>query len=253
MERRHDKPQPGSGRVLRWVLGGLLVSALLIGTVGAALWLQAPGSVPLERVRIEGDVRRTGKEQLRQALASALHGSFFSIDLEAVRRSVQALPWVSQAGVRRVWPPALVVMVRERSAVARWGEDGLLSPQGEVFFPRAQSFPAGLPRLNGPEGSAPELLRRHGTLQDLLEARGMSIQSLAMNERHALSLQLSDGLRLLLGNREPEARLRRFLGHWAELRQKGVAASVDLRYPHGFSVRWSGQVAGGGDITGAEG
>jgi cell division protein FtsQ len=253
MTRRKGKQKPTPTQWLRWVLGGLLLSGLLVGTVGAAVWLQAPGNVPLERVRIEGDVRHTREQQLKLALATALHGSFFSIDLEAVRRGVEALPWIRHAGVRRVWPPALVLTVSERSALARWGEDGLVSPEGEVFYPDADSLPQGLPSLNGPQGSAPELVRRYGEINILLQLQGLQILALNMSERHALSLDLQNGLRLLLGNRDLEARLQRFLDHWPDLQNNGVAQQLDLRYAHGFSVRWSGQVAGSGGNTGAEG
>jgi cell division protein FtsQ len=253
MKSRKSTAKPAASQVLRWVLGGLLVSLLLAGTVAAAVWLQAPGNVPLERVRIEGDVRHTRESQLKQALATALHGSFFSIDLEAVRRAVEALPWVSQAGVRRVWPPALVLTVSEMSALARWGDDALVSPEGRVFRPQADSLPDGLPRLRGPAGSAPEMVSRYRDLSERLKPLGLGIEALAMNERHALNLTLGGGPVLLLGNREPEQRLGRFLAHWAALRDSGIAEQVDLRYAHGFSVRWSGQVAGANEVTGAEG
>jgi len=253
MPRRPSKRTPSPAQLLRWVLGGLLVSGLLVGSVGVAVWLQVPGNVPLERVRIEGDVRHTREQQLKLALATALHGSFFSIDLEAVRSGVEALPWISHAGVRRVWPPALVLTVSERSALARWGEKGLVSPEGEVFFPQADSVPGGLPSLSGPEGSAPEMVRRYQEMRALLEREGLTILSLSMSERHALSLHLQGGLRLLLGNQDPEVRLQRFLDHWPELKNNGIAEQLDLRYAHGFSVRWSGQVAGSGGNSGAEG
>ena len=253
MAPRKAKGAATPDQVLRWVLGGLLVSVLFAGTVGAAVWLQAPGNVPLERVRIEGDVRRTSEEQLKLALATAMHGGFFSIDLEAVRRGVEALPWVSQASVRRVWPPALVLTVQELSAQAHWGKDALVSPQGEVFYPPADSVPTGLVRLSGPSGSAPGMVERYRNMDERLSRLGLRIRSMHMSERFALTLELDNGLRLLLGNRDRQARLKRFLAHWPAIEQQGSAEQWDLRYAHGFSVRWGEQLADSGDTTGAEG
>jgi cell division protein FtsQ len=90
-------------------------------------------------------------------------------------------------------------------------------------------------------------------MNEQLRPIGLEIRVMRKSDRHALSLELAGGLRLLLGNRDPESRLQRFLDHWPRLKDRGVAEQLDLRYAHGFSVRWSEQVADKGGETGMEG
>jgi len=254
MPRTKEQQRPLSLRqVGRWLLGTALISGLLVGAVTGAAWLLTEENVPLERVRIEGDVRHTGETTLQRALAASLRGSFFSMDLDAVRRSVEALPWVSRASVRRVWPPALVLTVNERRALARWGANGVVSPEGEVFEPEVRSVPAGMARLEGPPGSAPEVVRQYRKITPQLREQGLEIARMTLSERHAWTLELDGGLRLQLGSQALEQRLERFLCHWPELRDEGVAEQVDLRYANGFSVRWSEEVVGSTVQVGLEG
>jgi cell division protein FtsQ len=212
-----------------------------------------PENVPLSRVRIDGDIRHTRQELLRAAIAQRLHGSFFGLDLQGVRKAVESLPWVTQASVRRVWPGTLVIRVEERSALARWGEKAVVSPQGEVFVPDAGSVPAGLALIHGPEGSEGEVVQRYRWMQARLAPFGMAIAALRLSERHAWTLELANGMRVHLGNGELERRMDRFLAQVPALLQRGSPELVDLRYSNGLAVRWGPPPQEQEQQTGAEG
>jgi cell division protein FtsQ len=239
-------------RVLRWTLAGVLLGALFGGALWGGAWLLVPDNVPLHRVRVDGEVRHTRREALERALASRLDGSFFGLDLDAVRRGVELLPWVQRASVRRVWPGTLVVHIQERRALARWGKRALVSPAGEVFEPEADSMPAGLAYLEGPHDSAATVAERYRWMRAYLAPYGLEITRLALSERHAWTLELGDGERLLLGNRGLERRLQRYLTFLQKLREQGQPERVDLRYSNGFAVSWRQPVTGATE-TGAEG
>jgi len=238
--------------ILRWSVALLLMGSLLGGGIVGGIWLTVPNNVPLERVRIDGDLRNTGQEQLRRTLAEELRGSFFSLDLEAVRRSVESLPWITRASVRRVWPGTLVVHIEEREALAHWGEDAVVSPGGEVFQPQPESVPKGLAKLSGPRQSAPEVVERYGWMRGLLNQRGLDIAQLRLSGRHAWSVQLNSGLWLHLGNRDLEQRMERFLTNLHQIEEQEGVELVDLRYSNGFAVRRQA-VAADERKTGAEG
>jgi len=211
---------------------------LLGGGVWLVVWLLAPQHMTLARVRIEGELRHTGRAVLQRTLVEQASGSFFALDLVAIRRALEALPWIAHASVRRVWPLALAVRVQERKALAHWGDRALVSPEGEVFAPDAESVPKGLVRLRGPNGSAPEMIRRYRWLQGRLAVRGLKIAQLDLSARHAWYLELEGGLRLSLGTRELEERIGRFLDYLPRLPQPEALEQVDLRYANGFAVRW---------------
>ncbi len=255
MAQRGKQNTPGIDPALvgRWVLGLGLIGGLLGGLVWTFVWVLAPDNVPLKQVQIEGDIRHTGRERIKRALAPALQDGFFGLDLSAVRSAVEDLPWVTRASVRRVWPRRLVVRVHEREALARWGDNAVVSPEGEVFTPEFDSVPSGLAQLSGPEGSASEMVRYYQWMLGRLRDEGLAIERLTLSERQAWTLQVRKGPLLLMGNRELEQRLDRFLSRYADLASRGPAQQVDLRYAGGIAVRWLEQPAEGTGQMGAEG
>ena len=114
----------------RWGIAAGTLAAVL----AAATTLFVVLDKPIQKVLISGrfqrvspgDVERAVKDQVRAA-------GLVSLDLEAVRNSVAALPWVDTVSVERAWPRGLSVSVVEQVAAARWGESGLLNTRGELF------------------------------------------------------------------------------------------------------------------------
>jgi cell division protein FtsQ len=239
-------------RLARWVLALGVLGGLVGGGVWGAAWLLLPSNVPFALVRVDGDIKRTKRELLERALTERLTGSFFSLDLAAVREAVESLPWVTRASVRRIWPGTLVVWVQEREALASWGERGAVSPEGEVFWPDPDSLPSGLPRLSGPEGSAPQVVERFRALREQAARHGLELRGLALSDRHAWSLELGGGVRVSLGTRNLDQRLGRVLRYLPQLVEEVGALRVDARYANGFAVL-EGAPAKGDPSVGAEG
>ena len=78
------------------------------------------------------------------------------IDLRAVRRAFESVPWVRLAVVRRVWPNRLRVQLEEHRPVAIWGSESgaekLVNSFGEVFEANLGDVEDDdLPTLAGPE------------------------------------------------------------------------------------------------------
>ncbi len=236
--KQQQKQLPSRGTVIgRWLVALVLLGGLAGSGIVGALWLAAPSNVPLERVQIDGGLRHTRRELLQQTLAQELRGSFFSLDLDAVREAVESLPWITRASVRRVWPGTLVVHIEEREALARWGDAAVVSPLGEVFKPEPGSVPKGLAALSGPPQSAPEVVERYKWMRRRLGSQGRDIAQLRLSRRHAWSVQLRSGLWLHLGNRNIEQRLERFLLNFQQIVEHERLVQVDLRYANGFAVR----------------
>ncbi|HSD73316.1 MAG TPA: cell division protein FtsQ/DivIB [Steroidobacteraceae bacterium] len=195
---------------------------------------------PIRIVSIEGRLQRVSPVQVEQAVTGGLEQGFMSVDLEAVRRRVEQLPWVDRARVQRRWPHGLRIEVTEQVAAARWGDSGLLNTRGELFMKGARHVPAELPRLTGPDGTEWQVAQRYLSAQGRLIEAGMRLAALDLDARGAWQLELANGVSVRLGRRQVDERLDRFIQSALPV-MSGRAADisyVDMRYSNGFAVGW---------------
>ncbi|WP_193222271.1 cell division protein FtsQ/DivIB [Alkalilimnicola sp. S0819] len=239
-ERQPSEAGPLLLSRLRWVLAGALLVLVLIGGRGAWHWLGSDELFPLRGVSLQGELRHVDEAALREAMSVHLGRGMLGLDMDAIRRAVEALPWVERAAARRLWPGTLLLEVREQQALGRWGEAALVSVEGELFRPEAASVPEGLPALHGPDVEAARVASRYLALRERFDQVGLALTGLSLDARDSWRLTLADGARLELGSEETERRVSRFLRVWPRLDsgERGLAR-VDLRYPHGFAVAWA--------------
>lgn len=226
---------------LRWLLAAALVALLALvlprflalpaGPAVRGLVVKLPPSAPVSA------------RAVRAAAATAIGNGLLALNLDAVRRRVEALAWVKRAEVRRRWPDALAIAVVPERPVARWGKHSLMDASGHVFTPAAEDLRgdlAGLPRLSGPEASAAALFGDFEQARARLAPLGLRLAALAANPRGEVSITLAGGTRIELGGEDPRAKLARFVTVAAPALATALAraATVDMRYPNGFAVGW---------------
>jgi cell division protein FtsQ len=202
--------------------------------------------LPVRQVALQGALDHVTREQAESAARAGAVGTFFSVDLDAVRRAFEALPWVRKVEVRRLWPDRIQVAIEEHVALARWGADTqatrLVNTHGEVFAGELREAEQ-LPQFAGPTGSAQEVTRRYAAFRQVLEPLKLEPRQVLLSPRYAWQLRLSNGLTLELGRdqlKEPVLeRLTRFVAYYAQT--LGSLSRrldyVDLRYPNGFALR----------------
>jgi cell division protein FtsQ len=163
-----------------------------------------------------------------------------SVDLGAVQRAVEQLPWVDSATVERRWPRALNIRVVEQVAAARWGANGLLNTRGELFISEARHIPPELPRLSGPRGSEAEVARRYLAAQGQLIEAGMRLTAVRLDLRGAWEFDLDNGITVRLGRRQVDERFQRFVtaGVGQIASHANDIGYVDMRYTNGFAIGW---------------
>ncbi len=195
---------------------------------------------PIQRAEISGKFTQVSRVQIEQALAPYARAGFVSIDLAAVKRTLEAIRWIEYARVERAWPDGLRVMVTEQVAVARWGERGLLNTRGELFLPDARDLPAGLPQLLGPEGTETQVARLYLDTYPRLLIVGLNLTRVTLDERGAWNLRLSNGVEVRLGRQDVNARLERFISAASPViaTRTGQVGYVDMRYSNGFAIGW---------------
>jgi len=239
------QPLSQVARVLTWGALGLLV-------YGTASWVVAQPWFALKAIEVKTPVQHVTEAQIRLVAERQVRGTFFTVDLDQVRNSLEKLPWVSEARVERHWPDTLVVSLVEHVPLARWNDDALVNEAGEVFV---AAVSARLPRLTGPEGSHAEVVAAYRRHQAALDPLDMRISELVLSPRRAWRIRLDNGMTLALGRDHTDARLARFVALYPRLfvaqpadqvTQPPAPLSIDLRYPDGFAFRMPGGVAPAG-------
>ena len=219
--------------VMNWLALGIFLATLTFAlSYGAMVVYQQ--SLPVQRVELRGAHQAQTIAGVRGALAQ-LHGSFLSLDMMAVKREFELMPWVYRAQAQRVWPGRIRVTLEERFPLAAWNEHDTLSVQGEVY--PAKPAPE-LPKVEAPDGMEAVVARRYAEFSALLAPKGWAITRVHLDRRSAWQLTLNDGLVIDLGQEQLSARLQRFIQFSsAATRVSGSIAHVDMRYPNGFAVR----------------
>ncbi len=239
-----------------WVATALSVTAMAAISLDRIL---RPGAFPIEQVYLEGEFRHQDPELLRRTIVSAMHGNFFSLDLDRIERAAEELSWVHRATVRRMWPRGVRVRITEQQPVARWGDDAWLNTEAEVIRLSENAPAAGLPQLAGPDDYAQVVWTNYRRWLAPLRTMGLDLVELAVNSRFAwtLSLRPAGGgddaavFLLLLGSEEIDLRMSRFLKSYNSLsRPDGNGLlRVDMRYPNGVAVTRRAEPAADGDTA----
>jgi cell division protein FtsQ len=236
-----------------WAKVSLVFMVLLIG-VSTIAWIHQDDSLPIKHVSVKGELVYTEKPDLITAVTPYVKGSFFNVDVVKVRQAAEALPWVNQVQVRRIWPDKLLLQVAEHRAIAQWGDDGLVDETGDVFYPPKHTMPAGLVMMHGFKGGSKVMTQRLVDIHQQMSRLGLKVTELTMDQRRSWQLGFSNGMKILIGRANSEQRLKRF----AKVYQMGLKAyqknieGVDMRYTNGLAVIWkNGQQPQFSELNGA--
>ena len=182
-----------------------------------------------------------------------------SMDLDEIRRSLELIPWIRSAVVRRVLPDKLIIEVTERVPIAFARVDHatfLVDDQGVLLesdseYPHEFDFPV----ITGMEaGVEPEVLvrnkKRVTLFQKLIQAldgngAGLSkdLSEVRLQDPGSLAVLLNDdSVLVMLGAEQLDQRFRRYLGMSSQIKQKCPQVdTVDLRFQDQVIIKQSDQ------------
>ncbi|HSQ07215.1 MAG TPA: FtsQ-type POTRA domain-containing protein, partial [Chromatiaceae bacterium] len=167
----------------RWVIALSLVAAAY---AGGKLFLDLePEILPVRLVTVDGEVHRLSSEQLQRTVTEHLDGGFLTLDLKRIQRAVDDLPWVRTATLHRVWPDRVALKVEEYRPIARWGADGLVTADGEVFRPKGEALPTTLPRLSADDAQASLVAANYQKWRGHFVRRGLELTAVDLDARGA--------------------------------------------------------------------
>ena len=239
VQKSRQWPQPNWTKIVTVALGVVLVALLLSFNRGWQL-LKPYLDPQITTVRVLGDLSAANRQVIQQQSMPHSAGTFFTVDIAAVRSAIDQLPWVANAEVRRIWPDQLQVIIQEQLPVARWGSDALLSTQGYLFTAVDVSEYRHLPQLIGPRDGQLRVMQQYLKFSQALRPLGYSVAQLEMRERGSWFVTTQTGLQLLFGRDHLVEKMRRFaVVYENELQeQTDKIERVDLRYANGLAVAW---------------
>ena len=236
-------------------LSRLLMRCFMVMLViGVLVWLGQRPVFALKQIQIEPIAGQTlkhiNKPIVKQQVLETVQGNFFSVRLEDVKRGFESMPWVRHANVRRVWPNGLVVSIEEQKPFGTWGgseSHTLMNTHGELFAGRVSEVSDDIRLIDfyGPADAGKEVLSLYEKANNWFKPWGAEVTSLALTERYAWHVKLSNGMKVEFGRDEEssdknltEERVARLFKYWPQVQEKWAnrVDAVDLRYANGFAV-----------------
>ncbi|RDX36262.1 cell division protein FtsQ [Kangiella sp. HD9-110m-PIT-SAG07] len=244
MATRSDKKQhslEGFAKPLKWAAGLLAGSLVAIALVFGGIWVFSVNTdnvFPINKVELQKH-KFTNAVGVYDVLRGIEDRGFFTLEMEQVEAKLVELPWVKTVQLRKVWPDTLQVSVAEHTPMAYWNDSGIVSTEGEVFYP-VETPQDSWVKLSGPDSMAKDLTELLKLYQQQLLEKEMIIDRMELSQRGAINVVLTDGLEVRLGNVHVEERIERFMQYIDSVKQqkKATLAYVDLRYQNGMAAQW---------------
>ncbi len=231
------------------VLAGVLATGARAERIGASFSQGIDGAavgmgLKLERVFIEGESAEA-TATIQRALQVYADQPLTGIDLDAVRRRVEAVGWVKDARVVRLLPNTLIVHVIEHDRLAIWQAGGLnrvIDRHGQVIEGADAGRYPNLPLVvgKGAEQAAAEVLPLIAQRPRLMSR----VDALVRVDERRWDVRLKDGSLIQLPASGQDAALIQLdaLDQRERLLELGFAR-IDLRTPEEIAVRPSAGAA----------
>ena len=218
----------------------LLILTTLVLVGWSVIELRKPETLPIKTIHALGSFSKVDETMLRNVIADSIEGGYFAVNVSAIQKAVEALPWIKTASVSRIWPDTISISVIEEQATAVWTKGGLVNHQGAIILPLEASYPKGLPIFDGPAGMERNMTEFYKEAKQVIQPLGLEVLTLTLDSRGAYRLELSNDIELLLGREKIQNRLERFARVFQKVLKTRAAeiARIDMRYSNGLAVGW---------------
>lgn len=245
-----DPKQLSFSKVMLRGVAKLLAIIFVFLIIWLFSWLGAQSLVqnavlPFKRVVLLRPLVYADRQSLVEQVNHFGHKDLLQIDVNLLAEELRKIDWVKTVNVTKEWPDALRIDVQERVPMLRWGENRFLDNEAKVFSVPESPALAMLFPVQGPQGSEAQVLEMYLRLNPWLNAQGLSIQRLVLDERQVWYLYLENGIEVIVGREDLNKRLKKLVVIKEKLfkRYGQYIAALDLRYSGGFSVRWKAGVS----------
>ena len=237
----------------------LLLSATVLSFLAVFLlatdYLYQPQRFTIESVKIKGKFRFSSPQQVEASLKDLDFGNFFSLELNAIKRHIEEMPWIARADIRRQWPDTLAINITEHRPVMLWQDNvtsqsnlsgdkqlWITSKADVIEVPNEVSTTA--IGVRGNRHYAKAILDATLRWKTMLAAYDLTLLHVSQSETQSWRLLMRMGqdqepFEVLLGSTQVEERLARFKYLFNEqFRFSNYQLQrVDARYPNGLAVK----------------
>ena len=216
-----------------------LRAAFVVGVLAAVGWILFDlATREINELHIHGALSEAERNEVGAAASAAIvAGRRGAADMV---EAVEGLGWSHDVRAWRRWPDRMHVAVTREPLAARWGDDAYLTTSGEVVALPEDIAGETKPTLRAAQASGVEAMRLYSLLHGAATDADLAIVELAENSLGEWSVQLDNGVHVMLGASEVSTRFSRFLTVWASELAGGEqdVRKVDTRYPAGVAVAW---------------
>ena len=227
-------------RPMRLVVINIVLFTLLAICVWCLLTLGSAASFPIQHIKIHGNYKHIDRAQIERLVKPHVGSSFFRVDLNNIKHALLTETWLKSAKVTRIWPNQLIITLDERSPVAIWNSEHLMTSQGVVFSSDAEAFMSTLPMLSGPRDKEAFMFEKYNEFNAILSPLDLHINQLLLTSSMVWSMRLDNDVELMLGENDARGRLLRFVAVYPKIltAKHHRAKRFDLRYGDGVAVKW---------------
>lgn len=244
-KRKTPAPQTSS---FQWRKSYNWIFMLIPIALGAYTVSRMDEMLPIRSIQLAGTFEHLDQGEVEKTLQTYIGQGFFSLDIQQLQRSLHEKPWTDSVSVRRVWPDRIRVIITEKKPVARWDEKHLLSDRAKVYLADTGGF-AHLPLVHAMNHRPEWVLRQFYALDARFTSVDERVQSLRVDSRGALEVELIDGLQIKIGRSDIERKIERLIRIYTRqiVPRREQIERLDLRYSNGFAVAWKEEVLQGRD------
>ena len=217
---------------LAFLIASVAMSILAISFLYYATqnWFQ------IERVVVQGNISHITKSQISYILQNKLHGTFFTLNIDAVQDEFQGIPWVKSVLVTREFPDSITVNVEEYTAIASLGGNKLLSEDKQVFD-GADKLGL-LPIFDIPDAQIDNAIISYEALKPFLGEHNVQLKSMFYNGVGLIKVEFSDGLKITICGSDLNSSLALLNKYWSQLHQiEPNLLYINMCYKDAIAIR----------------
>lgn len=229
---------------LAYLIGGLAVFVLIFSFInyGVNNWFL------VNKVTITGNMEHVDEGELTYIAQKRVQGNLFTLDINDIQNDFRRIPWVKHVTVYREFPNSITIGVSEYSAVARIGDDGLISADGQIFTGNVDSQK--LPLFSAPEQNISEALADYKLINRMLAPRKVEITKLSINGLGITKLELSNNLRIVICGASIESQMQVMNQYWDKLYDVNPGLNyVNMCYKNALAINAINKPAASGVVS----
>ncbi len=221
------------------ILSFFVVPLLIV--IMVSNWIQKPENLMIKSVEVQGNLKYLDRAALQPIIAPFVKTNLYLLNKKSLEEEIEFNHWVYSASLTSMWPNKLIIKIHEQHPIAFWGDnEGMINEFGEVIDVDLPQKRNQLPTLYSPFDKGREMVENYVKIRKWMDDFPVDVVKFTEDKRGSWLLKLSNGIKVKVGRKEHERRLRRFIvgySHQLAAQVKKID-TVDLRYTNGFAVKW---------------